>query len=86
MSDNTGQRVLSVSARNVPTEFEVFYTVAYGLDDGTDVLLAPQTQTRRAPTCGMKRSCSVKSVKPRCIREALVDDLVRLVMIQLSGI
>ena len=25
--DNTDQRVLSVSARNVPTEYEVFYTV-----------------------------------------------------------
>jgi len=25
--DSTDQRVLSVSARNVPTEFEVFYTV-----------------------------------------------------------
>ena len=30
--DHTDQRVLSVSARNVPTEYEVFYTVEYALD------------------------------------------------------
>ncbi|MED5461678.1 MAG: LPS assembly lipoprotein LptE, partial [Pseudomonadota bacterium] len=30
-SDNTNQRVLSVSARNVPTEYEVYYTVVYGV-------------------------------------------------------
>ena len=29
--DETDQRVLSVSTRNVPTEFEVYYTVEYGL-------------------------------------------------------
>ena len=29
--EDTGQRVLSVSARNVPTEYEVYYTVEYAL-------------------------------------------------------
>ena len=38
--DETAQRVLSVSARNVPTEYEVFYTVTYSLDAGADSLLA----------------------------------------------
>ena len=31
LSDITGQRVLSVSTRNVPREFEVYYTVVYSL-------------------------------------------------------
>ena len=43
--DETGQRVLSVSARNVPTEYEVFYTVGYALVSGEDSLLAPQDVT-----------------------------------------
>ena len=30
--DETAQRVLSVSARNVPTEYEVYYTVTYRLE------------------------------------------------------
>ena len=33
-SDVTGERVLSVSARNVPREFEVFYTVFYSVKNG----------------------------------------------------
>ena len=31
-TDITRQRVLSVSARNVPTEYEVFYTVSYSVE------------------------------------------------------
>ena len=45
VSDNTGQRVLSVSARNVPTEDEVFYTIAYGLQAGEKSLLPVRSQT-----------------------------------------
>ena len=29
--DDTGQRVLSVTARNTPAEFEVYYTIEYAL-------------------------------------------------------
>ena len=43
--DETDQRVLSVSARNVPTEYEVYYTIQYGIDDGMRSLLEPQTLT-----------------------------------------
>ena len=86
VSDDTGQRVLSVSARNVPTEFEVFYTVAYGLDTGSDVLLAPQMQTVTRPYVWDETLVLGKEREEEVLREALVDDLVRLVMIQLSGI
>ena len=43
--DQTGQRVLSVSARNVPTEYEVFYSIEYALDSTQDRLLDQQTLT-----------------------------------------
>ena len=39
MVDETDRRVLSVSARNVPTEYEVYYTIDYALDDGANNLL-----------------------------------------------
>ena len=32
LADTTGQRVLSVSARNTPTEYEVFYAVTFSLE------------------------------------------------------
>ena len=31
-TDRTGRRVLSVSARNTPQEFEIFYIVEYSID------------------------------------------------------
>ena len=45
-TDITGQRVLSVSARNVPTEFEVFYIVSYSVESGQNSLLGRRTQTK----------------------------------------
>ncbi len=45
MTDQTGQRVLSVSGRNVPLEFEVFYTVRYRLISGEKTLMETRQQT-----------------------------------------
>ena len=53
--DQTGQRVLSVSARNVPTEFEVFYTISYGLMGGDVTLIDVQDiAERRTPNLTLK--------------------------------
>ena len=43
--DETDQRVLSVSARNVPTEYEVYYTIEYAIDGSTGRLLETQDLT-----------------------------------------
>ena len=84
--DVTDQRVLSVSARNVPTEFEVFYTIAYSLDSGRDNLLATQTLTvTRDYTYDSTRVLG-KAREQELLREALVDDLVRIVLKQISAI
>ena len=34
LRDRSGRRVLSVSARNTPQEYEIFYTVEYSVDRG----------------------------------------------------
>ena len=67
--DFTDQRVLSVSARNVPTEFEVFYTVRYTITNGEASLLELG-----------------KAKEEQLMRDAIVDDLVRIVMKQISTI
>ena len=85
-SDLTGQRVLSVSARNVPREFEVFYTVNYGLDTTTASLLPPRTQTLTSDYRWDETLVLGKEKEEQVLREAIADDLVRIVMIQLSGI
>ena len=38
-SDETGQRVLSVSARNIPREYEVYYAVTFSLRVGAESLI-----------------------------------------------
>ena len=84
--DVTDQRVLSVSARNVPTEFEVFYTIAYSLDSGRDNLLATQTLTVTRDYTYDSTLVLGKAREQELLREALVDDLVRIVLKQISAI
>lgn len=86
ISDETGQRVLSVSARNVPREFEVFYTVFYAVESGPQSLLSPRTQTLTRDYTWDETLVLGKEQEERLLREAIVSDLVRIVMIQLSSI
>ncbi len=82
--DETSQRVLSVSARNVPTEYEVFYTVAYRLDSGTEVLLPQQTMTLTRDYTYDSTLVLGKAREEELLRDAIVQDLVRVVMKQIS--
>jgi LPS-assembly lipoprotein len=86
LADETGQRVLSVSARNVPTEFEVFYTVAYQVATEQETLLDTRTQTLTRDYTWDETRVLGKEKEGELLREAIVDDLVRVVLIQLSGI
>lgn len=86
VSDDTGQRVLSVSARNVPTEFEVYYTVTYGLQAGQHILLPVRSQTLTRDYTWDETLVLGKEKEEQLLREAIVDDLIRVILIQLSGI
>jgi len=82
--DETDQRVLSVSARNVPTEYEVFYTVEYALDGGSSSLLEFQTLTLTRDYTYDSTLVLGKAREEELLREAIVDDLVRIVLKQIS--
>jgi LPS-assembly lipoprotein len=86
MSDGTGQRVVSVSARNVPREYEVWYTVQYDLISGEKVLIEPTTQTLSRDYNYDETLVLGKSREEEVLRESLVDDLVRIAMIQISAL
>ncbi len=85
-ADDTGQRVLSVSARNVPREFEVFYTVVYGVTTSDKVILSPRTQTLTRDYTWDETLVLGKEKEEQLLREAIVDDLTRIVLIQLSAL
>ncbi len=84
--DFTDQRVLSVSARNVPTEFEVFYTVSYTITSGEASLLEPQELTLTRFYTYDETLVLGKAKEEQLMREAIVDDLVRIIMKRISTI
>jgi LPS-assembly lipoprotein len=86
LTDDTGQRVLSVSARNVPREYEVYYTIYYTVRSGEQVLLEPQLQTVTRDYTWDETQVLGKAREEELMRAAIVDDLVRIVLIQLSAL
>jgi len=82
--DETDQRVLSVSARNVPTEYEVYYTVEYALDSGSESLLEFQTLTLTRDYTYDSTLVLGKAREEDLLRDAIVDDLVRIVLKQIA--
>ncbi len=85
-SEETGQRVLSVSARNVPREFEVFYGIYYGVVTSEKVILAPREQTLTRDYIWDETLVLGKEQEEQLLREAVVEDLIRVILIQLSSL
>jgi len=85
-NDVTDQRVLSVSARNVPTEYEVYYSVSYSVQSGQKSLLDQRTQSKVQDYRWDETLVLGKEQEQQQLRNAIVDDLVRVVMIQLSSL
>lgn len=84
IKDQSGQRVLSVSARNTPEEYEVFYTVEYSVASGGTEVIAPQPL---ALTRGYSYDTTAVLAKQReqaVLREALAQDLAALVLRRLA--
>ncbi len=84
--DHTDQRVLSVSARNVPTEYEVFYTIEYALDSGAKNLLKSQILTVTRDYTYDPTLVLGKAHEQELMRDAIVDNLVRIVLKQIGTI
>jgi len=79
-SDDTGQRVLSVSARNIPREYEIYYAVTVSLRSGATALMEPETiVVTRAYTYDETQVLG-KSAEEEVLREALARDLARQVL------
>jgi LPS-assembly lipoprotein len=86
LNDETDQRVLSVSGRNVPTEYEVYYTVKYSVTSGATVLLDSQELTLTRDYTYDETLVLGKSREEAVLREAIAKDLVRIVLKQVSSL
>ena len=82
--DQSGQRVLTVSGRNVPTEYDVFYLVQYSVwVDGQEKLSSHSVSQSRDYTYDETQVLG-KSREEQVIREAIAKDLVRQVSQELA--
>ena len=80
LEDTTGQRILSVSARNTPSEYEVFYAVTFSLEtEGARLIDAESLVMTRSYTYDETEVLG-KSAEEQMLRVSLAQDLARQVL------
>ena len=84
--DETGQRVLSVSAANKPTEYEIFYTIKYSVTSEGQELLTSQTLTLTRDYSFDEQTLLAKEHEEDILRQALARDLTGIVMSRLASL
>jgi LPS-assembly lipoprotein len=84
--EESGQRVLSVSARNTPEEYQVYYTVEYSVDGGGTELIAPDALSLTRDYSYDERAVLAKQREQAILREALARDLAGLIVRRLAAL
>ena len=86
LTDDSSQRVLSVSASNTPTEYEVYYTVRYRVRVGDREVLSPKVLTLTRGYSFNAAAVLAKEQEQDQIRAALARELAALVMRRLTAL
>jgi LPS-assembly lipoprotein len=84
--DGVEQRTLSVSARNIPTEYELTYTVTFAVQVADKERLAPQTISRSMEYSFAEEALLAKQHEADILRRQMARDLVAIVMRQLTSL
>ena len=84
-SDRSGRRVLSVSARNTPQEYEIFYAVEYSIERGGSQVLPPQRIELTRNFSFDERQLLAKEREEEILRDAMARDLADQVLRQLES-
>lgn len=84
--DETGQRVLAVSARNVPREYEIYYIVRYAVRRGGVEVMAPETLTLNRDYTFDETQILGKEREEAVLRDWLAAELVRLVTREMAAL
>lgn len=83
--DEVGVRVLSVSARNTPREYEVVYSVIVTASSGGREILAAEPLTLTRNYAFSEAEVLVKDAEDRDIRRALAEEIASLVIYRLAA-
>jgi len=84
--DRTGRRVLSVSTRNTPQEFEIFYVVEYSIDAGGQQVVPPQRLELTRNISFDESQLLAKDREEEILRDAMARDLAGLVLRRLESL
>ncbi|HSN72147.1 MAG TPA: LPS assembly lipoprotein LptE [Steroidobacteraceae bacterium] len=84
LRDDSEQRVLSVSARNTPEEYEVFYVVAYAIEMNGHRVLEPQELRLERNYAYDETAVLAKQREEQLLRESMARDLASRVMRRLA--
>ena len=84
--DSSGQRVLSVSARNIPREYEIFYAVTFSLVAGGEALIDNEPLLVRRNYTYDETEVLGKEREESILRRALADDLARQVVRRIEAV
>jgi LPS-assembly lipoprotein len=77
---------LSVSARNIPTEYELTYTVTFGVQGPDSELLAPQTISLSRDYSFDENALLAKDHEADILRRQMAHDLVAIAMRRLTSL
>jgi LPS-assembly lipoprotein len=84
--DRSGRRVLSVSARNTPQEYEIFYSIEYSVDRGGKEVLETQPLEMIRNLSFDDTQLLAKDREETIVREAMAKDLAMLVTRRLESL
>jgi len=86
LEDEITERVLAVSATNLPREYELTYTVRFSVSAGASDLLSAQEVTATRDFSFDEHVLLAKDNEEAILRQALAHDLVDVVMRRLSSL
>lgn len=86
LNDVTTQRILTVSALNVPTEYELSYQLKFSVNSQGRDLIPPETHTLVRDYNFSENELLAKERETKILSEALAHDLVSVVMRRLSSL
>jgi outer membrane lipopolysaccharide assembly protein LptE/RlpB len=84
--DLVEQRTLSVSARNIPTEYELTYTVTFAVQGPDQELLKPQTINLSQDYSFVENEQLAKQHEAEILRRQMARDLVAIAMRRLASL
>lgn len=86
VADQTGQRVLSVTARNIPREYEVYYSVTFSLQVGEQKVIDNESLVVTRSYTYDEAQVLAKAAEEQVLRRALAEDLARRVVRRIEAL